>query len=106
MAAGDVVFSASNIAGGARLTYQPTPGNEIVLTSVFSQAAIGVAPDYSPRVDLELYNGVIFSIIATNNIAPLYWSFLKVYLTNAIYARVLNNAGAAADIAICGMETK
>lgn len=106
MAAGDVIFTAANVAAGARLIYQPGAGSEAMVTRVFSDGPIGVAPDYSPQVDLELFNGAIFSIIATDNVAPYFWAFLKVYITNAIYVRVLNNAGVAVDIALSGMETK
>lgn len=106
MAAGDIQSLIQNIGVGARMTLQPAVGSEFVVLAVGGDQLVGVAPNQVFDLNLELNNGVINSFILQSNLLWYLWEFLRVYITNTIYATIHNQAGVGQNVTILAMETK
>lgn len=108
---GETVSGISNVASGSYLTIQPSSGEEWVLQEFGSSTWVnGTAPDGSgyPNIDVMMYDGGAYHV-------PVYYRARVdsaghlgkgIILTNTLYARILNAAGSAADLAYTGIQTK
>lgn len=106
MAAGDVQSIQVTIGVGGILTIQPAIGNEFVIIGAGSEETFGAIPNGSPDATLSLFNGVLTSSIVERNSNAFLWGKLQVYITNDIYAILLNNNILVSNLSIIAMETK
>lgn len=100
MAIGDSITAITNdAANGSTTNYQPAASVEWLVTGW------GIAgADNGNLVITDGTNTAVVQIVTSNAITEP--RSVRVFATNSIYVGVANNAGAARDVSITGVQTK
>lgn len=106
MAVADNVNNITVLGAGAVLIYQPAVGVEVIIHSLTSNAWLGAPPNGVPGVTPTLSNGVIFSFLTNAAGQPIYFSNLKILITNTVFLRIVNSGGIGAALGYSGVQIK
>lgn len=106
MSTGDTLNNVTNIAAGARLTFQPGAGQVFLIYGCYSSAWVGAGTTQSPNIVVELYDGANYSEVYRANNNPEFMKRLKLLINNSIYLTVLNLSGVAENLGYSGIRVK
>ncbi len=103
MARGDVVNDIQDIAASGFLTFQPGAGVEVMITEIGSEEWSGSSPDFTPNVEIQLYDGSLFTLHRTASEA---WPQpLRLFINNTNYLRIKNRSASTRSLSYTGIQT-
>lgn len=89
-----VVTDVQTVIAAGNVLVRPPVGEEWCITDIGSSEWVGAAPAGLPEVTVQLTDGVSFATLLLSTDAAGWFTDLEIYLTNAVYLRIVNADGA------------